>query len=66
MLHSKINIKSSATHGEGKGLSLHAKHDAHISAKNTKIPGNHRFHPQSAGKTMQDYGNVHTQVIRSK
>ena len=61
-LWSKQNVKNSATAGEKKAMPLAHKHDGHMSAKNTNIPGNHRFHPETAGKTAQDYGNVRAVV----
>ena len=64
MLHSKINIKNHATAGEKKAMPLAHKHSGHM--KSANIPGNYRFHPESAGKTRQDLGNFTTQVIRSK
>ena len=62
MLHSKINVKNHVTAGEKKAMPLNHKHSGHM--KTANIPGNYRFHPETSGKTQQDYGNSKTQVVR--
>lgn len=63
---SKTNVRNDWYSKERKSYPLSSKHEGHISISNTTIPPNYRFHNNTNGKTMQDYGNIKTQVVRSK
>ncbi len=65
ILSKVTNVVNSWGSKQRKGLSLSANHDGHMSIKNTNIPPNFKFTNTDIGKTMQDYGNTKTQVIRS-
>lgn len=60
----KTNVKSHATAGEKKALPLAHRHEGRMRATGTE-PGQKMFPNTSKGKTRQDLGNFHTQVIRS-
>lgn len=65
LLWSDINVKNSATAKEKKATPLNANFKGHIRPTGTE-PDSYKFMNTTVGKTMQDYGNFKTQVIRDQ